>query len=212
MKSSRFSWVIESSQNCNYRNYRPQVWFLKSSLINNLFKGFCFCVFILCMPRFLPYQHFSQRFSPPTPPPPYCGFALLVATPYLHSSILSVQREVLSVHGILNPIFLHPVGLVERRALSSDSANVVPSWKLHLKKILLVLFPQGVWTPNPVIIVKATRLRSEGVERFLPRRRIDVVIRDLSVLHTDWITAAREVWNKMRIGTYDIQKNALYTI
>ena len=105
-----------------------------------------------------------------------------------------------------------PVGLVERRALSSDSANVVPSWKLHLKKILLVLFPQGVWTPNPVIIVKATRLRSEGVERFLPRRRIDVVIRDLSVLHTDWITAAREVWNKMRIGTYDIQKNALYTI
>lgn len=120
------------------------------------------------MPRVLPYQHFSKLFSPPPPPPPYCGFALHVAAPYLHSSILSVQREVLAVHGELNPIFLHPVGRVERRALSSDSADVVPSRELHLKKILLVRFAQGVWTPNPVIVVKATRLRSEGVERFLP--------------------------------------------
>ena len=132
----------------------------------------------------------------PPPPPPHCGSTLYVATPYLNSSIFSIQREVLPVHGVLKPIFLHPVGLVERRALSSDSTYIVSSRKFHLKKILLVRWPQSVGTPNTVIIVKASRLRSEGMERFLPWRRNNVVIRDLSVLHTDWITAAREVWIK----------------
>lgn len=95
-------------------------------------------------------------------------YFIIIYTSYLNSSVFSIQREILAVHGVLNAIFLYPVGIVERRTLSSYSADVVPSRKLHLKKILLVHIPQSVRTPHTVIFVKATRLRPEGMEWLLP--------------------------------------------
>ena len=57
---------------------------------------------------------------------------------------------------------------MERRALGSDSANVVSGRKLDLNIMLLIGVSQCIRAPYSILVVKATSLRSEGVKGFLP--------------------------------------------
>ena len=106
------------------------------------------------------------------------------------------MHEVLSVQGELQAILCNPVGFIKWWSLGRDGADIVPRGEFNLKEIRLVCFPESVWTPHSILVVKATGFWSEGVERLLPWWRINVVIRDLCVLHPYWMTAARDTWKK----------------
>ena len=88
---------------------------------------------------------------------------------------------------------------MKRWTLSSYSAYVVSGRKLDLEITLLIHIPKHVRTPHPIFVAKATGFWSVVVKWLLPWWRFDVLIRDLSVLHADWITTTLNVWLEIKI-------------